>query len=322
MPTRALGALTVPAIGYGAMELAGAYAPSNDDDADRALDAAIDAGCSFVDTSDSYGASEGQLGRLIARRGRESVQISTKFGLRVPEGEPVHPFRVPWSAATFRVNGAPRLVPDYLAASLRRLGTEYVDVWSPHFPDPDVPIEDTVGAVAGLVRRGLVRHIGLSNPTVEDLRRAQAEHPIAAVQVQWSMWHPIDPELLARCRETGVGIVAWAPMGRGFLTGTLTDVGEHDYRRNVDRLMGTNLAANNERFAPVRAIAHDLGLTPAQLALAWLLHQDAAVVPIPGSRSPARIAENVAAATVALDAGALARIGAALADFVPQGEIS
>jgi aryl-alcohol dehydrogenase-like predicted oxidoreductase len=308
------------------MELAGAYAPANigadDDDADRALDAAIDAGCTFVDTSDSYGTSERQLGRLVARRGRESVQISTKFGLRVPEGEPVHPLRVPWSASTFRVNGEPRLVPDYLAASLRRLGTDHVDVWSPHFPDPDVPVEDTVGAVAKLVRRGLVRHIGLSNPTVEDLRRAQAEHPIAAVQVQWSMWHPIDPDLLARCGETGVGIVAWAPMGRGFLTGTLTDVGEHDYRRTVKRLTGANLAANNERFAPVRAIAHDLDLTPAQLALAWLLHQHPAVVPIPGSRSPDRIAENVSAALVALDADTLARVDAALADFVPAGEIS
>jgi aryl-alcohol dehydrogenase-like predicted oxidoreductase len=322
IPTRALGALAVPAIGYGAMELAGAYAPSDDDDADRALDAAIDAGCTFVDTSDSYGTSERQLGRLVARRGRESVQISTKFGLRVPEGEPAHALRVPWSASTFRVNGEPRLVPDYLAASLRRLGTDHVDVWSPHFPDPDVPVEDTVGAVAELVRRGLVRHIGLSNPTVEDLRRAQTEHPIAAVQVQWSMWHPIDPDLRARCRETGVGIVAWAPMGRGFLTGTLTGVGEHDYRRNVERLTGANLTANNERFAPVRTIAHDLGLTPAQLALAWLLHQHPAVVPIPGSRSPDRIAENASAATVELDADALTLIDAALATFVPAGDIS
>jgi aryl-alcohol dehydrogenase-like predicted oxidoreductase len=326
MRTRALGALAVPAIGYGAMELAGAYAPANigadDDDADRALDAAIDAGCTFVDTSDSYGTSERQLGRLVARRGRESVQISTKFGLRVPEGEPVHPLRVPWSAATFRVNGEPRLVPDYLAASLERLGTDHVDIWSPHFPDPDVPVEDTVGAVAELVRRGLVRHIGLSNPTAEDLRRAQTEHPIAAVQVQWSMWHPIDAALLTRCRETGVGIVAWAPIGRGFLSGTLTEVGDQDYRRHVERFTGPNLVVNNERFAPVRAIAQDLGLTPAQLALAWLLRQHPSVVPIPGSRSPARIAENAAAAAVALDAGALARIDAALAEFVPAGEIS
>ena len=326
LPTRALGALTVPAIGYGAMELAGAYAPANtgadDGDADRALDAALDAGCTFVDTSDSYGASERQLARVIARRGREAVHISTKFGLRVPEGEPVHTLQVAWSASTFRVNAEPALVRGYLEASLRRLGTEYVDVWSPHFPDPDVPIEDTIGAVAELVRAGHVRHIGLSNATAEDLRRAQAEHPVAAVQVQWSMWHPIDPDLLTRCGETGVGIVAWAPMGRGFLTGTLTEVGEHDYRRHVERLTGPNLVANNERFAPVRAIANDLGVTPAQLALAWLLHQHEVVVPIPGSRSPDRIAENAAAASIAFDADALARIAAALADFVPAGDVS
>jgi aryl-alcohol dehydrogenase-like predicted oxidoreductase len=326
LPTRALGPLTVPVIGYGAMELAGAYAPANigadDRDADHALDAAIDAGCTFIDTSDSYGVSERQLGRLLARRARDEVQISTKFGLRVPAGEPVHVHRVPWSASTFRVNADPRLVRGYLEASLGRLGVDDVDVWSPHFPDPDVPIEDTVGAVAELVRAGLVRHVGLSNPTAEDLRRAQTAHPIAAVQVQWSMWHSIDTDLLTRCRETGVGIVAWAPMGRGFLSGALTDVGEDDYRRHVERLTGPNLATNNERFAPVRAIATDLGLTPAQLALAWLLHQDDAVVPIPGSRSPARIAENAAAAGIVLDTGKLARIDAALAAFVPAGDVS
>jgi aryl-alcohol dehydrogenase-like predicted oxidoreductase len=322
LPERALGALTVPAIGYGAMELAGAYAPSDDQVADRAFDAAIDAGCTFIDTSDSYGPNERQLGRLLARRARDEVQISTKFGLRVPAGESVHLRRVPWSAGTFRVNAEPRLVRGYLEASLRRLGVDDVDVWSPHFPDPDVPIEDTVGAVAELARAGLVRHVGLSNPTAEDLRRAQVEHPIAAVQVQWSMWHPIDDDLLTRCRETGVGIVAWAPMGRGFLSGTLADVGEHDYRRQVERLTGPNLATNNERFAPVRAIATDLGFTPAQLALAWLLHQDDAVVPIPGSRSPERIAENAGAAGIALDAVTLARIDAALAAFVPAGDVS
>jgi aryl-alcohol dehydrogenase-like predicted oxidoreductase len=136
------------------------------------------------------------------------------------------------------------------------------------------------------------------------------------------MWRAIEPALLARCRETGVGIVAWAPIGRGFLSGALTEVGEDDYRRNVERLAGTNLATNNERFAPMRAIARDLGITPAQLALAWLLHQYDAVVPIPGSRSPERIAENAAAATVELDPDTLTRIDAELATFVPAGDVS
>ena len=185
-----------------------------------------------------------------------------------------------------------------------------------------MPIEDTIGAVAELVRAGLVRHVGLSNPTAEDLRRAQTEHPIAAVQVQWSMWRLVDPDLLARCTESGVGIVAWSPLGRGFLTGMLTEVGEQDYRRNVERLTGANLAMNNERFAPVRAMADELGITAAQLALGWLLHQHRAVVPIPGSRAPERIVENAAAARVELDAATLARVHTALAGFVPAGEIS
>jgi len=322
LPTRALGALTVPLIGYGAMELAGAYAPSDDADADRALDVAIDVGCTFVDTSDSYGASERQIGRLLARRARDEVQISTKFGLRPFDDEPVHTFRVRWSASTFRINADPRLVRRYAERSLRRLGVESIDLYSPHFPDPEVPIEETIGAVAQLVSAGLVRHVGISNPTAEDLRRAQTVHAITAVQVQWSMWHPIDPELLDRCRDTGVGIVAWAPMGRGFLTGTLTEVGDQDYRRNVERLASGNLATNHERFAPVRAIAHDLGVTPAQLALAWLVRQHDSVVPIPGSRSPERIAENAAAAFVALDDVALARVDAELARIEPAGEIS
>jgi len=322
LPSRALGALTVPAIGYGAMELAGAYAPCDDADADRALDAALDAGCSFVDTSDSYGTSERQLGRLLARTSRERVQVSTKFGLRPFDDEPVHTLRVPWSASTFGINAEPRLVRGYAERSLRRLGVEWIDLYSPHFPDPEVPIEDTIGAVADLVHAGLVQHVGISNATADDLQRAQAVHPIAAVQVQWSMWRPVDPDLLARCRDTGVGIVAWAPMGRGFLTGTLTEVRDDDYRGNVERLAGANLAANQERFAPVRSIAGDLGVTSAQLALAWLLRQHHAVVPIPGSRSPARIAENAAAAFVALDDAALAAVDAALAEFVPVGEIS
>jgi aryl-alcohol dehydrogenase-like predicted oxidoreductase len=322
LPTRALGAMIVPAIGYGAMELAGAYAPSNDGDADRAFDAALAAGCSFVDTSDSYGASERQLGRLFARTSRDAVQVSTKFGLRPPEDEPAHTFRVPWSASTFRIHGAPQLVRGYAERSLRRLGVDAIDLYSPHFPDPEIPIEDTIGAVVELVRAGLVRHVGISNATADDLRRAQTVHPIAAVQVQWSMWRPIDPELLGRCRETGVGIVAWAPIGRGFLTGTLSEVGDQDYRSTVERLTGPNLAANNERFAPVRAIANELGVTPAQLALAWLLHQDDGVVPIPGSRSPGRIAENAEAVSVTLAADALARVDGALGAFVPVGDIS
>jgi aryl-alcohol dehydrogenase-like predicted oxidoreductase len=323
LPTRRLGPLTVPAIGYGAMVLVGAYTALVDErDADDALAAAVDAGCTFVDTSDSYRGNEEQLGRFITGRTRADMQISTKFGLRVPRGEDAHVLAVPWSSRAFHVNAEPRLVRRYLEASLRRLGTDYVDVYSPHFPDPEVPIEETVEAVAELVAAGLVRHIGLSNASTDHLRRAQTVHPIAAVQVQWSMWHPIAPDLLARCTETDVGIVAWSPVGRGFLTGKLTEVGERDFRRHVDRLSGPNLATNNERFAPMRAIADDLDLTAAQLVLAWLLHQHDSVVPIPGSRTPAHIADNARAAAVRLDDTTLERIEAARAAFAPAGKLS
>jgi aryl-alcohol dehydrogenase-like predicted oxidoreductase len=167
-----------------------------------------------------------------------------------------------------------------------------------------------------------VRQVGLSNPTLDDLVRAQAVHPIAAIQVEWSMWHPIDPALRAHCETTGVGIVAWSPLGRGFLTGALAEVGHHDFRRHVERLRGANLAANNARYAPVADLARTLAMTPAQLALAWLLHQSPAVVPIPGSRTPAHIAENAAAARFALDPTTLAVIDAALAGFTPVGAVS
>ena len=322
LPSRALGSLTVPAVGFGAMVLAGAYARTDDADPSRALAAALDAGCTLVDTSDSYGANERQIGAFLAGRPRDAVQISTKFGLRVPDGEPTHRIPVPYGTGELRINAEPRLVRSYLERSRGRLGTDHIDVDSPHFPDPMVAIEDTVGAMASLVEAGMVRHLGLSNPTLDDLVRAQAEHRIAAVQVEWSMWHPLEPGLLEHCERTGVGIVAWSPVGRGFLTGALASVDDGDFRTSVERLRGSNLAANNERFAPVRALAAELGLTPAQLALAWLLHRSASVVPIPGSRSPVHIAENAAAATVALDPAAIARIDAALAAFVPAGSVS
>ena len=322
LPTRALGSLVVPAVGYGAMVLAGTYARADDTDASRALGAALDAGCTFVDTSDSYGANERQIGTFLAGRRRDELQISTKFGLRALDGEPMHRLPVPWSTGEFRINAEPRLVRAHLERSLRHLGTDFVDVYSPHFPDPEVPIEDTVGAMVPLVEDGLVRHLGLSNPTLDHLVRAQTVHRIAAVQVEWSMWHPLEPGLLAHCERTEVGIVAWSPVGRGFLTGTLTAVDEGDFRAHVERLTGPNLAANNARFAPVRLLASELGLTPVQLALAWLLHQSPAVVPIPGSRTPAHIAENASAARVVLDAPTLARIDAALAAFVPAGAVS
>jgi aryl-alcohol dehydrogenase-like predicted oxidoreductase len=322
LPARALGALEVPSVGFGAMVLTGVYGGGRADpaSADAAMAAAVDAGCTFFDTSDSYRGNEEVIGEFLRGRRRDELVIGTKFGLRVPDGEPVHEVPVPWDGGGFAVNAEPRLVRRYLEDSLARLGTDHVDLYYPHFPDPAVPIEATVEAIAELVAEGLVRHVGLSNPTEDDLRRAQRVHPIAAVQVEWSMWHPIEAGLRARCVETGTGVVAWSPLGRGFLTGTVTDLGARDFRARVDRLTGANLAANNDRYRPVVAIAHELGVTPAQLALAWLLHQTDVVVAMPGSRTPAHIRENAAAGRLALDASTLATIDAALASFDPVGD--
>jgi aryl-alcohol dehydrogenase-like predicted oxidoreductase len=216
------------------------------------------------------------------------------------------------------VNTEPRYVRQYALASLRRLGIDRIDLWYPHFPDPEVPIEDTVGAMGELVTEGLVAKVGLSNVTAEHLRRALAVHPVAAVQVEWSLWEPVHSELLALATEHGVGIVAWSPLGAGFLTGSI-DLAENDFRTNFDRFAPEHLAANTARYAPQRGLAIQLGVTPGQLALAWLLHQSDSVVPIPGSRRPAHIDENLAAAAIELSVADLAEIDAARHDFAPTG---
>ncbi|MFK4065039.1 aldo/keto reductase [Streptomyces sp. NPDC029674] len=311
LPTRKLGGLEVSALGYGAMVLSpGVYGEVDDERAERALLAAVDAGATIIDTSDGYGA-DGHNERLIGRalRGRrDQVAIATKFGFRLPEGVEPHPFPIGYAFGELAVNADPKHVRGYAEASLRGLGTDYIDLYYPHFPDPQIPLEETVGAVAELVRDGLVRHLGLSNVTAAQLRAAHAVHPVAAVQIEWSMWKPAEPGLLAAARELGVGLVPWSPLGAGFLTGTVGRVAEGDFRQNAPRFDAANLKANNDRFAPVRGVAEELGITPAQLALAWLLHQDPNVVPIPGSRTPKHIEENLAAAHVRLDADVLARL--------------
>jgi aryl-alcohol dehydrogenase-like predicted oxidoreductase len=318
LPTRILGRLEVPAVGFGAMVLSpGMYGEVDEDGALRAIAVALDAGCTFLDTSDGYG-PDGHNERLVGRAIRDrhdEVAVATKFGFRVPPGVERHRFPVGFAFGELAVNCHPSLVRGYAEQSLRELGTDRIDLYYPHFPDPQVPLAYTVGAVAELIGAGLVRHLGLSNVTAGQLRAAHAVHPVAAVQTEWSMWRPIDPELLATARELGVGIVAWSPLGAGFLTGTVARLGEEDFRRHVPRFSAENLAANNDRYTPVRAIAAELGLTPAQLALAWLLAQDPAVVPIPGSRTPAHVAENAESARIALSPDTLRRIDEALAAF-------
>jgi aryl-alcohol dehydrogenase-like predicted oxidoreductase len=322
LPQRSLGALTVPAVGFGAMVLSpGMYGTVDEDGAQRALSAALDAGATFVDTSDGYGVdghNERLVGRAVRSR-RDEVVLATKFGFRIPAGAESHRFPVGYGFGELGVNAHPSLVRGYAEQSLRELGTDRIDLYYPHFPDPQVPLADTVGAVAELVEDGLVRHLGLSNVTAAQLREAHAVHPVAAVQVEWSMWRPVDADLLATARELGVGLVAWSPLGGGFLTGSVTSVGADDFRQHAPRFAAGNLERNNDRYAPVRAIAHELGLAPGQLALAWLLAQDPAVVPIPGSRTPAHIAENVESAQVVLHGDTLARVDQALAAFRPEG---
>jgi aryl-alcohol dehydrogenase-like predicted oxidoreductase len=207
----------------------------------------------------------------------------------------------------------------YLEASLRRLGTDRVDLYYPHFPDPQVPIEDTVAAVADLVSEGMVGHVGLSNVTADQLARAAAVHPIAAVQVEWSLWsRGAERELLPLARRLGAGLVAWGPLGNGFLAGDVA-LAADDFRHNAPRFRGDNLARNRDRFAPLRRIAAEAGVTPAQLALAWLLARYGRAVPIPGSRTPAHIDENLAAAEVRLDDSTLARVDEASAAVEAAG---
>ncbi|MDQ1042751.1 aldo/keto reductase [Streptomyces sp. V4I2] len=322
LPRRFLGDLETSAIGFGAMVLSpGMYGEIDDERAVAALRAALDEGATLIDTSDGYGAdghNERVVGEALKGR-RDGVAVATKFGFRVPEGAESHRFPVSYAFGELAVNAEPRYVRGYAEQSLRNLGTDVIDLYYPHFPDPQVPLEDTVGAVADLVKDGLVRHLGLSNVTADQLRRAHAVHPVAAVQTQWSMWQPVEPELHAAARELGVGIVAWSPLGGGFLAGTVQNLAEDDFRRNIPRFDEANLRTNNDRYAPLRGIAADLGLTPGQLALAWLLHQDDHVVPIPGSRTPAHIAENLSAARVDLHDDTLARVDEALAGFAPQG---
>ena len=323
LPTRLLGDLAVPALGFGAMVLSpGMYGEIDDERAERALTAALDAGATFIDTSDGYGSdgsNERLVGRVVGSR-RDEVVLATKFGMRIPDGEPAHTFPVGYKFGELAVNADPALVRGYAEQSLRELGTDYLDLYYPHFPDPSVPLADTVGAVAELIEAGLVRQLGLSNLTsAAQLREAHAVHPVAAVQTEWSMWRPVDQELLAVAGELGVGIVAWSPLGGGFLTGTVHEVEEGDFRQNSPRFSKENLAANNDKYAPIRQIAAELGLEPGQLALAWLLAQYESVVPIPGSRTPVHIVENLEAAGVSLHQDTLQRIDDALAGVEVQG---
>lgn len=320
LPRRRLGDLEVSAIGYGAMVLVhGMYGPNDDERSVATLRHAIESGASLIDTSDAYG-PDGHNERLIARamRGRaRQAAVATKWGLVFEPGPYAHRVEASYENEIW-VDARPERARPAAEASLRRLGSEALDLWYVHFPDPGVPIEETVGAMGELVEAGLVRHIGVSNATPDQVIRAHQTYPLAAVQSEYSLWtREPEVELLPVLRELGIGLVAWSPLGSGFLAGSADSIGRpgEDFRRNAPRFSDRNLTSNRDRFAPLRALAGELGVSPAQLALAWLLAQGESIVPIPGSRSATHVDENLAAARLTLDERTLRRID----ELAPRG---
>lgn len=316
MKTRTLGqgGLTVSAVGLGCMGMSDFYGPRNESESVKTLNHALDAGVNFWDTADMYGLGENErlLGKVLATR-RDEVVLATKFGVVRNE------------AGEFTgLDGRPDYVRAACEASLRRLGTDHIDLYYQHRLDPATPIEETVEAMARLVEQGKVRHLGLCEITADELRRAAAVHPIAALQYEYSLWtREVEGDVLDACRELGIGLVAYSPMGRGFLTGKIksrADLSPDDWRLENPRFSEANLARNLKLVETVEAVARDKGCTPAQLALAWLLAQGEDVVPIPGTRRVERLDENAGAVDVDLSAEELQRIDAALPPGAASGE--
>jgi aryl-alcohol dehydrogenase-like predicted oxidoreductase len=316
VPRRQLGrqGLTVSAIGLGCMGMSDFYGPADEQANLAVLNHAIDIGVNFLDTADMYGvgANERLLSKVLKTR-RDEIAIATKFGnVRAADG------------TYLRIDGSPQYVRSACEASLQRLGVDHIDLYYLHRVDRSVPIEETVGAMAELVRAGKVRHLGLSEASPDTLRRAAAVHPIAALQTEYSLWtRDVEAELLPLCKELGIGFVPYAPLGRGFLTGTirsLDGLAADDWRRNNPRFQGENLAHNLALVDAVNALAQQRGCTPAQLALAWLLSRGEQIVPIPGTRSSARLDENAAAAAIALTAQELRHIDATLQEQPVSGQ--
>lgn len=305
-------------IGYGAMVLEGLYGDVDEASAVATLQHAIDRGA-MIDTADAYGAgrNEALVARALKGR-RDDAFVATKFGIVFDDAEPARDFTTGWGH-TLRLSGTVDYAARALDASLKRLESDVIDLHYIHFPDPDVAIEESVGAMARGVEAGKVRYLGLSNVTAEQGRRAHAVHPIAAVQYEYSLWRrDAEKELLPTLRELGIALVAWSPLGAGFLAGDVQKVDDGDFRTLIPRFSQENLAVNRDRFAPLRKIADEVGVTPAQLALAWLANRDDAVYAIPGSRKTARVDENLAAADIRLSDDVLARIDAATA-AAPEG---
>jgi aryl-alcohol dehydrogenase-like predicted oxidoreductase len=304
MQTRRLGraGLEVSALGLGCMGMSEFYGPSDDAQSIAVIHRALELGVTFLDTADMYGpfVNEQLVGRAIAGH-RDEVVLATKFGnSRGENGE------------RLGIRGDADYVRQCAEASLRRLGVDHIDLYYQHRVDDKVPIEETWGALAELVAAGKVRHLGISEAAAATIRRANAVHPITALQSEWSLWsRDIEDEIIPTARELGIGIVPYSPLGRGFLTGEITsvdDLADDDFRRHSPRFAGENFTRNLDLVTSVRALAADKGCTPGQLALAWLLHQGEDVAPIPGTRRIPYLEENAGAAEVELSDEDLRRI--------------
>jgi aryl-alcohol dehydrogenase-like predicted oxidoreductase len=311
MDRRKVRDLEVSAIGLGCMGMSAFYGTTDDVEGVETIRRALELGVDFIDTAQLYGPLTNELlvGRAVAGR-RDEYVIATKFNRRMDEAVPAD------MSTVGPQDGSAAHVRSSIEGSLRRLGTDYVDLYYQHRVDPNVPIEETVGAMADLVADGKIRHIGLSEAAADTIRRANAVHPITAVQTEYSLWSR-DPEdeVLPTCRELGIGFVAYSPLGRGFLAGRFTsadDLDEGDFRRTGPRFTGDNLQSNLRLADKVKEIAAEKGISPAQLAIAWLLAHGDDIVPIPGTKRRTYLEQNAAAADVELTADDLARIDAEL----------
>jgi len=316
MKTRKLGSqgLTVSELGLGCMGMSEFYGTGDEAESIATIHRALELGVTLLDTADMYGpfTNEQLVGKAIASH-RDRVVLATKFGIQRSED------------SGFRgINGSPDYVHQACDASLQRLGIDYIDLYYLHRVDPKVPIEETVGAMAELVQQGKVRYIGISEAAPATIRRAHTVHPITALQTEYSLWSR-DPEdeILPTVRELGIGFVAYSPLGRGFLSGSITsadDLAADDFRRNSPRFQGENFNKNLQLVERVKEIAGEKGVTPGQLAIAWLLAQGDDIVPIPGTKRRAYLEENVAAVDITLNQAELDRINELAPKNVAAGD--